>query len=354
MRLRFLNPVALAVSLAALSGSLIGSGAAGWSAPADALARSAQFKRVGTHPQASLQPTDRGRKLNFLKHWNGAIYAGYGDYGTNTGPIAITPFSRSRNRFAARPAFWANSEELQVFRALNGRLYAPSIDPIDRILPDDYFERPLAGPWIGRNVVDAVHVFDVAVRAGSELWMAGAAGENAVVWRSLDGGATWSSVLAIPPMNSGDFARFHFLGVHHDEVHVQATDFFAGKHPGSKVFNGSEWSDGPDLLPQGGVGYDIEPFDGRLVYLAFQSSPSSLLSFDGATVRSNGPILHNYSIAGVTLYGLGQFGRITKTTNLSRWRTLKARAPKTARSIVVVKRAIYVGTIDSRIYRLSR
>ena len=75
-------------------------------APADGLAGASQFALVGTHPQASQQPTVRGRTLNFLKHWNGAIYAGYGDYGTNTGPVAITPFSLSSNQFAAQPASW--------------------------------------------------------------------------------------------------------------------------------------------------------------------------------------------------------------------------------------------------------
>ena len=88
-------------------------------APADGRARAVHFELVGIHPQASQQPTVRGSTLNFLKHWNGAIYAGYGDYGTNTGPIAITPFALSTNEFAAQPAFSADSEELQVFRSLN-------------------------------------------------------------------------------------------------------------------------------------------------------------------------------------------------------------------------------------------
>ncbi len=121
-------------------------------APADGLAQADQFELVGTHPQASQQPTVRGRTLNFLKHWNGAIYAGYGDYGANTGPIAITPFALSTGQFAAQPAFSANTEELQVFRALNGNLYAPSIDPRPGF-GDDYFETPLTGPWTGRDVV---------------------------------------------------------------------------------------------------------------------------------------------------------------------------------------------------------
>jgi Ca2+-binding RTX toxin-like protein len=335
----------------ALTGSLIGPSAAALSAPPDALAQAGGFEVVGTHPQASQQPTDRGRTLNFLKYWNGAIYAGYGDYDVNTGPIAITPFALSTDQFAAEPAFWADSEELQVFRSLSGNLYAPSIDPR---IADDYSETQLAGPWIGRNVVDALHVYDMAARTGTELWMVGSAGNNAVAWRSLDGGVTWSIALAVPPRNTGDFARFYFAGVQQNALYVQAVDNGGGKHPTSKVFDGNDWSDGPDLLPQGGYGYDTEHFHGQLLYLTRQSYPSSLLSFDGAQVTNTGQVFYNYSVDGDTLYGLGENGQLRWTTDLRRWTELETAAPEAARSIVVIDGMIYVGTTDSRLYRLSR
>jgi hypothetical protein len=354
-RLRYRCRLAAAAAVAILAGVATLS-----VSPADGLAQSGGFELVGTHPQASEQPTSRGRTLNFLKYWNGAIYAGYGDYSANTGPIAITPFALPSDQFAAQPAFWADSEELQVFRALNGDLHAPSIDPK---IDDDYSQRPLAGPWTARDVVDALHVYDMTERAESELWMVGSAGEDAVAWRSLDGGATWSTALTVPPRNSGDFARFYFAGVHQNALYVQAVDF-GGKHPTSKVFDGSEWSDGPDLIPQGGYGYDTELFNGQLVYLAGDSSidiqepvsasPSSLVSFDGAKVTSTGQVFHNYSVDGDTLYGLGENGQIRKTTDLSSWTELETAAPETARSIVVIDGTIYVGTADSRIYKFSR
>jgi hypothetical protein len=64
--------------------------------PADGLAGAGQFELVGTHPQASQQPTVRGRTLSFLKHWNGAIYAGYGDLQAR--------ISRLRPRAERKPA----------------------------------------------------------------------------------------------------------------------------------------------------------------------------------------------------------------------------------------------------------
>ena len=152
----------------------------------------------------------------------------------------------------------------------------------------------------------------------------------------------------------GDFARFYFAGVHQNALYVQAVDNGGGKHPTSKVFDGSDWSDGPDLLPQGGYGYDTEHFDGQLLYLTRQSSPSSLLSFDGAEVTNTGQVFYNYSVDGDTLYGLGENGQLRKTTDLRRWTELETAAPEAARSIVVIDGVIYVGTTDSRIYRLSR
>ncbi len=79
------------------------------------------------------------------------------------------------------------------------------------------------------------------------------------------------------------------------------------------------WSDGPDLLPQGGYGYDTELFAGQLVYLSSQSSPSSLLSFDGTKVTSTGRVFYNYSVDGGKLYGLGANGQISRTTDLRSW-----------------------------------
>jgi hypothetical protein len=323
-------------------------------APADAVAQAGHFELVGTHPQASQQPTVRGRTLNFLKHWNGAIYAGYGDYGANTGPIAITPFGLSTGQFAAQPTFSANTEELQVFRDLDGTLYAPSIDPRPGF-GDDYFETPLTGPVTGRDVVESLHVYDIAARTGNERWIVGSAGENAVAWRSLDRGVTWSTALTVPPRNSGvgDFARFYFAGAYQNALYVQAADFYGGEHARSKVFDGVRWSDGPDLLPRGGFGYDTELFAGRLVYLSWQSFPSSLLSFDGTEVTSTGRAFYNYSVDGGELYGLGANGQISRTTNLRTWTDITTLAPESARSIVVIDGTIYVGTTDSRIYTLG-
>ena len=106
---------------------------------------------------------------------------------------------------------------------------------------DDYSQTPLAGPWTSHNVVKSFHVYDMAARTGSELWMVGSFGDNAVAWRSPDGGVPWSIALTVPPRNSGvgDFARFYFAGAYQNALYVQAADYDGGKHPTSKVFDGT-------------------------------------------------------------------------------------------------------------------
>ena len=51
-------------------------------------------------------------------------------------------------------------------------------------------------------------------------------------------------------------------------------------------------------------------------------------------------------------YELGANGQISRTTNLKTWTDIKTLAPQSARSIVVIGGVIYVGTTDSRIYKL--
>lgn len=46
----------------------------------------AQWLLLGTHPQAASQPTAIGQRILDLELLKGRLYAGFGDYGANTGP----------------------------------------------------------------------------------------------------------------------------------------------------------------------------------------------------------------------------------------------------------------------------
>jgi hypothetical protein len=304
---------------------------------------------VGIHPQASRQATAIGRTLTTLQSWNGKLYSGFGDYGANTGPIALTPFDGVR--FAPAPELKADTEAVWTFRVIGGKLYAPSIDPRRR---SDFAVATSAAAgvsWSNPTVVHATHAYDVASMTGSDLWIVGSDGAEAAAWRSPDGGATWGRVLAVPPVSGivGDYARFYGAGVYLGKLYLQATDFQGGPHPSTKVFDGTSWVDGPRL----GTFNHAQVFAGRLLYHGgFHAGWSSeyLKAFDG--VRSETVLpgrIHDYTIHGGEVYALGGDGRVRRTTDLAAW-TDVADAPDTARSIAVFNGSIYVGGTDSTLY----
>src|SRR5207237_3870374 len=106
-----------------------------------------------------------------------------------------------------------------------------------------------------RSPVAAAHLFDINSVNGTELWLAGADGPDAVLWHSVDRGTTWTEALRQPPRAASP-ARFYGIGVLAGHLYVQASE------PGgstSRVFDGGAWRDGPNLLPPGGIFWHPQP-----------------------------------------------------------------------------------------------
>jgi len=334
---RLLPSLALAVVLGLLLGapSAVGAG----------------FVRVAAHPQASAQPTATGRTLVTLQSWNGKLYSGYGDYQANTGPIALTPFDGTG--FASAPELSADTEAVWTFRVIGGKLYAPSIDP--RVSSDLAVGTSVGtgASWSNPTVVGSTHAFDIVSLTGSDLWLVGSQGYDAVAWRSLDGGATWEQALTVAPVSgiADDFARFYGAAVYQGKLYLQARDYYGGIHPASKVFDGAGWSDGPSL----GTFNHAEVFAGKLLYHGGQHagwSSNYLKAFDGVSsqiVLSSR--IYDFKIDGNAVYTLGRDGRVRKSQDLVTWSTL-AKAPKQARSVAIFNGSVYVGGTDSSLYKL--
>lgn len=308
------------------------------------------FVKVATHPQAVTQPTELGRTLATLKSWNGKLYSGYGDYGANTGPISVSPFDGAG--FSSEPELIADTEATYAFRAINGKLYAPSIDPrvsSDVAIATGGSERPT---WTNPTLVSSSHAFDVATLTGSDLWIVGSQGMSAVVWRSADGGASWQMSLAVGPVSgkSGDFARFYGAGVYGGKLYVQAKDWLGGTQARSKVFDGNTWSDGPNL----GSFNHAESFAGKMIYHSGNHSGTwggFLNAFDGTVqTRAHPTGIWDYAVEGDTVYVLTIDGWVKKSRDLVSW-TQVAAAPSVARSIAVFQSSLYLGGTDSGLYR---
>jgi len=61
--------------------------------PLTGFSQADSFFVAGIHPAAILQSSNVGKQLLTLFPWNEKLYAGYGDYGANTGLIDIYAFS---------------------------------------------------------------------------------------------------------------------------------------------------------------------------------------------------------------------------------------------------------------------
>jgi hypothetical protein len=199
----------------------------------------------------------------------------------------------------------------------------------------------------------------MATLDGSDLWLVGSAERGdypATAWRSTDGGAHWTTA-----HRTAETARYYFAAVFHQRLYVEA--WWNTPLGPSEVFDGAGWSPGPELLPTGGHGHRPVVFADHLVYASKQSvatirpllnaTPNRLLAFDGTTaVVVLDHELLDFFADERQLLALDTDGAIWFTTDLTRWMRLTTAAELHPRSLAVLDGTVYLGTADSRLYRL--
>jgi hypothetical protein len=318
-----------------------------------------EIASVAVHPDATTQPTATGRTLATLTSFHGKVYAGYGDYGANTGPISLRAFDPRTHQFSD-PLLHSETEAIYIFRTLTDRLYAPHIDPSGNATNGGY---AVLDDLVSadRTPVRAVHIFDIATLTGSDLWMAGSDGNDAVIWRSDDGGKTWSESLREAPTNV-PFTRFYGLIAFRGKLITQKSEYGVQV---SKVFDGSKWSAGPNLLPPGGILWHPEVFADRMVYQTNHAGirASPLYCFDGQHTeialspkavgqsgRGAEQGVYDFTITGDRLYTLAVDEQVQVTRDLKEWRVLAVRPPKQARSLCVCDGRLFIGGTGGEIY----
>ena len=310
----------------------------------------AEFVSLDKNPFAAAQPTPVGRYLHTLHGWRGELYMGYGDYDENTGPIEISAYNPRRSSYGTKLRF--PTEAIELFRPIGDRLYAPAIDPRGDGPSAAVAVGEPDGRWSNNKNVWMTHVFDVATFDGTDLWLVGSRDIQAIAVRSRDGGGTWETALALAPRGAdGDFARFHFAFVHGGRLYVQAQDRRGGMFPRSKVFDGSGWTDGPNLQPIPNTGAKPLAFAGEIVYFGARG----VMAFDGRAVRlARAPQsrIHDLVVADGVLYVLD--GReVLGTQDLASWVPVATAPPETT-SIGVLDGYLYAGTAASELFRYCR
>ncbi len=329
------------------------------------------FSLLGTHPQASAQPTAQGKRIGALKVWNGKVYAGYGDYSANTGPIALTPFDIASNSFAATPEWTANTEMIGTMRDYGNKLVVPATDAsggdnetvsiatlTNGVVDWQHWGSTIPSPY---SALPITHTFDSALVNGTDIWVVGSDNYDAVAYRSTNNGLTWTEMYRIKGSTS-TYYRFYAIADYNGKVYVQAISInavgntFNGAEAGSHVYNGTSWSNGPGLADPSYGWWHPTAFAGKLVYMGWpivdSAFPMSLRTFNGSSVQqiTSPTSMLDFTIDGTTLYALNSSGVIYSTTDLTNWYTQATAGSIGASSIAVSNGKIYLGTSDSKIY----
>jgi hypothetical protein len=313
---------------------------------------SAETVTTVAHPSVQAQP-ESGRYVKDLGLQGTRLYIGHGNYSANTGPIDLAWVDTVTGATGVDRS--TPTEELNTFRTIDGRLYAPWIDPkgCGTCTPVNGGYSTTASDV---HAFQAAHVWDVA-KVGSDLFIAGTAAYNdgAVIYRSTDGGATWTRSLAeASPGGATGWERFYWMGVIGGKLYAQAAhkDYTGAGTSSSdmfpmRVWDGTRWAKARGTLPLISEASNVESFAGKIY--------TTRGIYNGRRVTALGApfTVQDFHQSGGRLYAIGSAGELAYTTG-GAWVTIPGAfvsAGKSALSVAVVGGQAYVGTRDGLVER---
>ena len=135
---------------------------------------------------------DVARSLWDMIVWDGNLYVGSGDYGTNAGPAGIWYYDISKQIWRGGDILL--EEEVNRFCVVEDRLIAPGIDPMEGWDAGNYYALGYQRWDTYRNIPGGVHNFDMIAYDGMIFCGLGVISGNYPIACSTDQGRTFASV----------------------------------------------------------------------------------------------------------------------------------------------------------------
>lgn len=299
---------------------------------------------IAVHPEAAAEETEDGRTLHDLAVLDGRIYAGYGDWDQNTGPVVINPFEVASGRFTGA-VHEVPSDAVDTVKVLDGRVWALTTDPVAGESNGGAATGP---PWRNETDARATHVFDIASFDGS-IYLAGSLGTDAVVWRADGDGWTVVHRSAKP---DGSANRFYWIGVAGGRLVV-------ADGAGAFVLAGETWQRGGrlPLSQKPAVQLDDEflvPNVRGLFLVTPQRTERQLAGWEGPSCVPNdcAPVDVTVDALGA-VYVYNADGALRRTRDLVTWTTVLEDGPRDVASVLVHDGRAWFGGDDGRLLRTT-
>jgi hypothetical protein len=310
--------------------------------------QAAELKLIGTHPTSALSGFP---EVQTIKTFRGTLYLGYGDL-SEFPAVTISSYDPVSNSFRAE--FSAATDLIDVFRELNGTLYAPSSDPGFNDENRDYSYLTENG-WRDASPWGALHVFDMGTADGSDLWMVGSktVSESFIsgpaVFRSTDQGRNWQD-LSIPTTLVRYYWGFGLSG----KFYVRDTVY--------EGTNGIRVAPAPyiGLRKPTAVGDDVAQFIVAAGATAIppenqpSGTPNPLVTFDTVTWRTLRTAVVDFALSDANLLALERgsiwMGSSLRATGATWQRLAFTNVPLNCRAIEVHNGIVYVGDSAGRLW----
>lgn len=311
---------------------------------------------LGQIAAANAQSTSTGKIVSELCPYGGKVYAGYGDYDANTGPIDVVSVDGVTGSYATAYASF-DTEATWAMRVVDGKLWLPAIDPTSGTDPEALVFDGTSWVRCWGATVATDHQYDI-VKFGSDIYLAGAkyispSDSDAIVSKltsapggSFGGVTTWSNTY----INTGKFRCLALF--------VLGSTLYAVVEFGVSysTTDGSSWSaTGIDVLPSGQDCVKPLVMSGKAYYrgdFTARAVTYNLFAFDGSTVTTvRSGDAYDHCLVDDVLHVLVSDGTIRSTPDGTNWTTVRADVPSGARSLAHLDGRFYVGTTDSHVWR---